>query len=193
MKVHRPITKLALACLLFLGVALGDTPALAAQRAEALPHTLSVPELTVASGPSSPEEMEAFLDVFFEAKLAELHQQCAQTTQRIQQEHDNLHRADSAQDLTRRIGYLGQRQRQAEEQAQQVSQARNQLSFLRVREEEKQQELVEKVAAVRIQERLKEKAKKEHDVQQAKSQEDERDDTSIQLWNRRSKSTGPGA
>jgi len=73
MKVHRPITKLALACLLFLMAALGDTPALVAQRVEALPHTLSVPELTVASGPSSPEEMEAFLDAFFEAKMAELH------------------------------------------------------------------------------------------------------------------------
>jgi len=73
MKVHRPITKLALACLLFLMAALGDTPALAAQRFEALPHTLSVPECTVASGPSSPEEMEAFLDAFFEAKMAELH------------------------------------------------------------------------------------------------------------------------
>jgi CubicO group peptidase (beta-lactamase class C family) len=73
MKVHRPITKLALACLLFLVAALGNTPALAAQRVEALPHTLSVPELTGASGPSSPEEMEAFLDAFFEAKMAELH------------------------------------------------------------------------------------------------------------------------
>jgi CubicO group peptidase (beta-lactamase class C family) len=73
MKVHRPITKLALACLLFLVAALGDTPALAAQRFEALPHTLSVPELTGASGPSSPEEMEAFLDAFFEARMAELH------------------------------------------------------------------------------------------------------------------------
>jgi len=73
MKVHRPITKLALACLLFLVAALGDTPALAAQRVEALPHTLSVPKLTGASGPSSPEEMGAFLDAFFEAKMAELH------------------------------------------------------------------------------------------------------------------------
>jgi CubicO group peptidase (beta-lactamase class C family) len=67
------MTKLALACLLFLVAALGDTPALAAQRVEALPHTLSVPECTVASGPSSPEEMEAFLDAFFGAKMAELH------------------------------------------------------------------------------------------------------------------------
>jgi CubicO group peptidase (beta-lactamase class C family) len=73
MKVHRPIAKLALACLLFLVVALGDTPALAAQRVEALPHTLSVPEFTGAGGTSSPEEMEAFLDAFFEAKLTELH------------------------------------------------------------------------------------------------------------------------
>jgi hypothetical protein len=71
MKYHRPITKLALACLLFLVAAIGDTPALAAQRVEALPHTVSVSELTVASGPSSPEEMEAFLDDFFEAKMAE--------------------------------------------------------------------------------------------------------------------------
>jgi CubicO group peptidase (beta-lactamase class C family) len=73
MKVHRPITKLALACLLFLVAALGDTSELAAQRVEALPYTLSVPELTGASGPSDPEEMEAFLDAFFEAKMAELH------------------------------------------------------------------------------------------------------------------------
>ena len=41
MKSHRPITKLALACLLFLVVALGDTPALAAQRVEAPPPTHS--------------------------------------------------------------------------------------------------------------------------------------------------------
>ena len=73
MKHHRPIAKLALVCLLFLVAARGDALALAAQRVEALPHTISVPELTVASGPTSPEEMEAFLDVFFEAKLAELH------------------------------------------------------------------------------------------------------------------------
>ena len=82
MKVHRLITSLVLACLLFLVAALGDTPALAgaarqrkcaAQRVEALPHTLSVPELTVASGPSSSEEIEAFPNVLFEAKLAELH------------------------------------------------------------------------------------------------------------------------
>jgi CubicO group peptidase (beta-lactamase class C family) len=72
MKVHRPMAKPALACLLFLVAALGETPALAAQRIEALPHTLSVPERTVASGPSDAEEMEAFLDVFFEAKMAEL-------------------------------------------------------------------------------------------------------------------------
>ena len=63
MMYHRPIAQVALACLLFLVVTLGDSPALAAQKAEALPHKLSVPELTVASGPTSPEEMEAFLDV----------------------------------------------------------------------------------------------------------------------------------
>jgi DNA-binding CsgD family transcriptional regulator len=73
MRYHGSIAKPALACLLFLVVVLGDTPALAAQRVEAFPHTLSVPELTAASGPGSPEGMEAFLDVFFEAKLAELH------------------------------------------------------------------------------------------------------------------------
>jgi CubicO group peptidase (beta-lactamase class C family) len=73
MKYHGPITKLALACFLLLVAVHGATPALAEQRVEALPHTLSVPELAVASGPSSPEEMEAFLDGFFEAKLAELH------------------------------------------------------------------------------------------------------------------------
>jgi CubicO group peptidase (beta-lactamase class C family) len=73
MKYHRPIARLALACLLFLVASLGDTPALAAQRLESLPHTLSVPESTGAEGTSSPEEMEAFLDHFFEVKMAELH------------------------------------------------------------------------------------------------------------------------
>lgn len=38
-----------------------------------LARTPSVPELAVASGPSDPEEMEAFLDDFFETKMAELH------------------------------------------------------------------------------------------------------------------------
>jgi CubicO group peptidase (beta-lactamase class C family) len=70
---HRPIAKLAVACLLFLLIALGDTPAIAAPRIEALSHTCSVPQSIVASGPSDPEEMEAFLDDFFEAKMAELH------------------------------------------------------------------------------------------------------------------------
>jgi hypothetical protein len=60
MKYHGSITKLALACLLLLVAARGATPVLAEQRVEALPHTRSVPERTVASGPSSPEEMEAF-------------------------------------------------------------------------------------------------------------------------------------
>jgi CubicO group peptidase (beta-lactamase class C family) len=73
MKYHRPIARLALACLLFLVASLGDTPALAAQRLESLSHTLSVPESTGAEGTSSPEEMEAFLDHFFEVKMAELH------------------------------------------------------------------------------------------------------------------------
>ena len=59
MKHHRPIAKLALACLLFLVAALGDTPAHAAQRVEALPHTISVPESTVASGPTSPEDLNS--------------------------------------------------------------------------------------------------------------------------------------
>jgi CubicO group peptidase (beta-lactamase class C family) len=73
MKVHRPMANLVLACLLFLATALLGTPALAAPRAEAPMHPRSVPESTVASGPSDPEEMEAFLDDFFEAKMAELH------------------------------------------------------------------------------------------------------------------------
>ncbi len=73
MKVHRPIARLALAALLFLAASLGDTPALAAQRLEALPHALLVPESTGAFGPSDPQEMQAFLDDFFEAKMAELH------------------------------------------------------------------------------------------------------------------------
>lgn len=73
MKYHRPTAKLGLACLLFLVAALGPTPALAGQRVEALPHTISVSEQAVLSGPSSPAEMEAFLDDFFETKMAELH------------------------------------------------------------------------------------------------------------------------
>ncbi len=73
MKYHRSIAKLALACLLFLTAALGDTLPLAAQRVEAFTDTISLPGLAIASGPSSPEEMEAFLDVFFETKLVELH------------------------------------------------------------------------------------------------------------------------
>ena len=72
-KIHGPTTNLVLACLLFLVVALTATPAFAAPRAEALPHTYSAPGRTVTSGPSDPEEMEAFLDSFFEAKMAELH------------------------------------------------------------------------------------------------------------------------
>ena len=50
MKYHGPIAKLALACLLLLVAARGATPTLSAARVEALPHTLSVPELPVASG-----------------------------------------------------------------------------------------------------------------------------------------------
>jgi hypothetical protein len=73
MKYHRPKAKLALACLLYLVAALGATPAFAGRRVAALPHTISVSEKAVASGPSSPAEMEAFLDDFFEAKMAELH------------------------------------------------------------------------------------------------------------------------
>jgi CubicO group peptidase (beta-lactamase class C family) len=72
-KVHRPKISLVFACLLLLVAALTAIPTFAAPRAEALARTLSVPELTVASGPSDPEEMEAFLDDFFEAKMAELH------------------------------------------------------------------------------------------------------------------------
>jgi len=72
MKTHRPITKLALVCLLFLVVALGYTPALAAQRIEVLPHTISVPELTVASGPSDPADLEIFLEEFFDQNMDEL-------------------------------------------------------------------------------------------------------------------------
>jgi hypothetical protein len=72
MRYHGPKTKLALACLLFLVAASGATPAPAAQGVEALPDTLSAPEFSVATGPSSAQEMEAFLDDFFEAKMAEL-------------------------------------------------------------------------------------------------------------------------
>lgn len=62
MRYHGPTAKLALGCFLVLVATLGNTPRLAAQRVEALPHALSVLEPTVASGPSSPEEMEPFLD-----------------------------------------------------------------------------------------------------------------------------------
>ncbi|HUW08323.1 MAG TPA: serine hydrolase domain-containing protein, partial [Anaerolineae bacterium] len=73
MNKHRAASRLAFACLLILVAVLGGTPVLAAQRGEGLPHAISEGESAVASGPSSPEEMEAFLDVFFEAKLAESH------------------------------------------------------------------------------------------------------------------------
>jgi CubicO group peptidase (beta-lactamase class C family) len=73
MKYHRSIAKLALACLMFLTAALAATPGLAAQRIKTLRHCLLVPRPTVAPDPSSPEEMEAFLDSFFESKMAELH------------------------------------------------------------------------------------------------------------------------
>jgi CubicO group peptidase (beta-lactamase class C family) len=72
-KVHRPKINLVFACLLLLVAALTAIPAFAAPRAEALSHTRPVPERTVASGPGDPAEMEAFLDDFFETKMAELH------------------------------------------------------------------------------------------------------------------------
>jgi CubicO group peptidase (beta-lactamase class C family) len=70
---HRPKAILALSCLLLLTAVLGPTPSLAGQRVEAHPHTILVSEKAVARGPSSPEEMEAFLDGFFETEMAELH------------------------------------------------------------------------------------------------------------------------
>ena len=73
MRYHRPTAKLALSCLLLLTAVLEPTASLAGQRVEAPPHTISVSEKAVAPGPSSPEEMEAFLDDFFETKMAELH------------------------------------------------------------------------------------------------------------------------
>lgn len=72
MKVHRPIRNLVLPCLLILAATLANTPGLAAQGGEALSHGLTAPDATAASGPSDPEEMEAFLDDFFEAKMADL-------------------------------------------------------------------------------------------------------------------------
>jgi len=63
---------IALMCLALLVVALVGTPALARQSVEAHSPNILVPEFTVASGPSDPDEMEAFLDDFFEAKMADL-------------------------------------------------------------------------------------------------------------------------
>ncbi|NIV40235.1 MAG: serine hydrolase, partial [Anaerolineae bacterium] len=73
MRYHRQKSKLALACLLFLVAAIGATPAPAVQAVEAHPNMLPAAGTRLATGPSSPQEMEAFLDDFFEAKMAELH------------------------------------------------------------------------------------------------------------------------
>ncbi|MGD2166291.1 MAG: serine hydrolase domain-containing protein, partial [Anaerolineae bacterium] len=71
--VRRPMANLVLTCLLVLVAALANTPGLAAQRGEAHSHGCTATDAAAASGPSDPEEMEAFLDDFFEAKMAELH------------------------------------------------------------------------------------------------------------------------
>ncbi|MFN2154776.1 MAG: serine hydrolase domain-containing protein, partial [Anaerolineae bacterium] len=73
MKHHRSIAKRALACLLFLVLALAGMPALAAQGTGALPRPVLDCGPSAAYGPTNPEEMEAFLDAFFAAKMAELH------------------------------------------------------------------------------------------------------------------------
>jgi CubicO group peptidase (beta-lactamase class C family) len=73
MKHHRSIAKRALACLLFLVLALAGMPALAAQGAGALPRPVLDCGPSAAYGPTNPEEMEAYLDAFFAAKMAELH------------------------------------------------------------------------------------------------------------------------
>ena len=73
MKNHGSIAIFTLVCLMVLTAVIGFTPALATQNVEALPHTISMPKLTSDSGPSDPDEMEAFLDAFFENKMAELH------------------------------------------------------------------------------------------------------------------------
>lgn len=126
-------------------------------------------------------------DLAYQAtRLAQLEAQFAQTTQRIAQEHDNLSRARSADDLSRRNVYLEQLHRRSKDQMQQLRQQRNRLSFLQVRIEEKQQELVEKIATVQVQERLKDAARRQHEVEQAKKEENERDDAAIRLWARRS-------
>ena len=54
-------------------VALVATPAFAAPGTETLSHTPSVSKRTVASGPDDSAEMQAFMDRFFEQKMAELH------------------------------------------------------------------------------------------------------------------------
>jgi CubicO group peptidase (beta-lactamase class C family) len=72
-KAHRPTTSLIPACLVLLVILLTATPAFAAPRAEALSRAPVVPGSALASGPGDPAEMEAFLDRFFEDKMAELH------------------------------------------------------------------------------------------------------------------------
>jgi CubicO group peptidase (beta-lactamase class C family) len=73
MKQYRPTTILASACLLLLVAAHGNTLAFAAHSVEALPRALPLQQSTTAWGPTSPEEMQAFLDALFEAQMAERH------------------------------------------------------------------------------------------------------------------------
>ena len=87
------------------------------------------------------------------AKIEQLKAQIDQTTQQIRQEHDHLSKAESAHDLAQRNAFLGQLRRRADDQAQQLRQQENHLGFLQVQEMEKQQELVEKITAVKTQEK----------------------------------------
>jgi CubicO group peptidase (beta-lactamase class C family) len=73
MRHHLSIGERVLACLLFLAATLAGTPALAARGDGALSSPISDWRPSAAYGPTSPEEMEAFLDAFFAAKMAELH------------------------------------------------------------------------------------------------------------------------
>ena len=77
MHVRKLTTTLVSASLLVLVFALAvaslmAAPAFAAARIETLSHTPSTTERTVDSGPDDPAEMEAFMDRFFEQKMAEL-------------------------------------------------------------------------------------------------------------------------
>ena len=73
MRCARRVTAVALVALLFLVVPVGSRSTHAAPRIEVLPKSAKASQQTLAAGPTNPQEMDAFLDDFFEVKMAELH------------------------------------------------------------------------------------------------------------------------